>query len=167
MLSHADMINDLVEGTGPGEGAYPGVAAVCRELALRDAKIHAVLNSSDVMGGNSPSSTWPPPRPILTPLRAWPEVIVKAMDDAARSIHDDQRRAAQIYLTHQQTEVMNGTAVEDVDRVIRSEFVSAVYGVKAIARISWRSARGELATVPQGFQARCRLRRSRAFSLSN
>ncbi|MGA7432878.1 MAG: MetQ/NlpA family ABC transporter substrate-binding protein, partial [Xanthobacteraceae bacterium] len=48
-LSHADAINDLVEGSGQVRAYF--ASPPYAELALRNAKIHAVLNSSDVMGG--------------------------------------------------------------------------------------------------------------------
>ncbi len=45
-----------------------------------------------------------------------PEVIDKAIDEAARIIHDDPRRAAQIYLTHEPSGTLNGAAMDAVIR---------------------------------------------------
>ena len=79
-----------------------------------------------------------------------PEVIDKAMDDAARIIHDDPRRAAQIYLTHEPSRTLNGAAMEAVIRDIKDEFGSAVYGVQATADFMGRH--GELKTPPRSWK---------------
>jgi NitT/TauT family transport system substrate-binding protein len=147
-LSHADAINDLVEGSGQVRAYF--ASPPYAELALRDAKIHAVLNSSDVMGGKFSFIILGATKAYIDAAPRVPEVIEKAMDEAARIIHDDPRRAAQIYLTHEPSDVMNGPAMESVIRDIRGEFGSSVYGVKAMADFMGRH--GELATVPQGFQ---------------
>lgn len=120
------------------------------ELALRDAKIHAVLNSSDVMGGKFSFLILGAIKAYIDAAPRVPEVIEKAMDDAARIIHDDPRRAAQIYLTHEPSDVMKGPAMEAVIRDIKDEFGSTVYGVKTMADFMGRH--GELATVPQSFK---------------
>ena len=62
-----------------------------------------------------------------------PEMIDKAIDEAARIIHDDPRRAAQIFLTHEPSGTLNGTAMVAVIGDIKDEFGSAVYGVQAMA----------------------------------
>ncbi len=147
-LSHADAINDLVAGGGQVKAYF--ASPPYAELALRDAKIHAVLNSSDVMGGKFSFLILGATKAYIDAAPQVPEVIEKAMDEAARIIHDDPRRAAQIYLTHEPSDVMNGAAMEAVIRDIRDEFGSAVYGVKAVADFMGRH--GQLATVPQSFK---------------
>ena len=71
-----------------------------------------------------------------------PEVVDKAMDEAARIIHDDPRRAAQIYLTHEPSGTLTGAAMDAVIGEIKDEFGSAVYGVQAMADFMGRH--GEL-----------------------
>jgi len=147
-LSHADAINDLVAGTGPVKAYF--ASPPYAELALRDAKVHAVLGSSDVMGGKSSFLLLGATKGYVDAQPQVSDAIAKAMDDAARVIHDDPRRAAQIYLTHEPSDVMNGAAMEAVIRAIRDEFGSPVYGVKTIADFMGRH--GELTTVPQSFR---------------
>jgi NitT/TauT family transport system substrate-binding protein len=147
-LPHADAINDLVEGAGQVRAYF--ASPPYAELALRDAKVHAVLNSSDVMGGKFSFLILGATKAYIDAAPQVPDVIEKAMDEAARIIHDDPHRAAQIYLTHEPSDVMNGPATEAVIRDIRSEFGSAVYGVKTVADFMGRH--GELAIVPQSFQ---------------
>jgi len=147
-LPHAEAINDLVEGTGPVRAYF--ASPPYAELALRDAKVHAVLSSSDVMGGKSSFLILGATKAYIDAQPQLPDVIAKAMDDAARVIHDDPRRAAQIYLTHEPSDVMNGAAMEAVIREIKDEFGSAVYGVKTMADFMGRH--GELKTVPQSWK---------------
>ena len=82
-----------------------------------------------------------------------PEVIDKAMDEAARIIHDDPRRAAQIYLTHEPSGTLNGATMAAVIGDIKDDFGSAVYGVQAMA--DFMSRHGELKTPPAELEGRC------------
>jgi NitT/TauT family transport system substrate-binding protein len=147
-LSHADAINDLVGGGGPVKAYF--ASPPYAELALRDAKVHAVLSSSDVMGGRASFIMLGATKAYIDAQPQAAEAIARAMDEAARIIHDDPRRAAQIYLTREPSDVMNGAAMEAVIRQIRDEFGSAVYGVKTIADFMVRH--GQIATAPQDFK---------------
>ena len=147
-LPHAEAINDLVEGTAQVKAYF--ASPPYAELALRDAKVHAVLTSAQVMGGKSSFLVLGATKAYLDAAPLAADVIVKAMDDAARLIHDDPRRAAQIYLTHEPSDVMNGAAMEAVIREIKDEFGSAVYGVKTVADFMGRH--GELKAVPQSWK---------------
>jgi len=147
-LSHADAINDLVEGTGQVKAYF--ASPPYTELALRDTKVHAVLVSSDVMGGKSSFLMLGATKAYIDAQPQIPGVVEKAMDEAARIIHDDPRRAAQIYLTHEPSDVMNGAAMEAVIRDIKDQFGSAVYGVKTVADFMGRH--GELKTGPQSWE---------------
>jgi hypothetical protein len=62
-----------------------------------------------------------------------PDVVDKAMDEAARLIHDDPRRATEIYLTHEPSTALSGPVIEAVLREIKDEFGAGIYGVKAYA----------------------------------
>ena len=55
------------------------------------------------------------------------------MDEAARIIRDDPRRAAQIYLTHEPSKALDAAEVDAVLRDNKDEFGSAVEGIQAFA----------------------------------
>jgi NitT/TauT family transport system substrate-binding protein len=112
--------------------------------------VHAVLNSADVMGGKSSFLILGATKAYIDAQPQVPGIVEKAMDEAARVIHDDPRRAAQIYLTHEPSDVMNAAAVEAVIRDIKDEFGSAVYGIKTMA--DFMARRGELKAAPQSFR---------------
>jgi NitT/TauT family transport system substrate-binding protein len=147
-MSHADAIAGLVAGSG-GLAAYFS-SPPFTQIALRDAKVHPLLTSSQVMDGKfsflimGATKSYIDARPLV------PEVIDKAIDEAAHLIHDDPRRAAQIYLTHEPSGTINGAAMEAVVSDIRDEFGSTVFGVKRIADFMGRH--GELATVPASWK---------------
>jgi NitT/TauT family transport system substrate-binding protein len=136
-LSHADAIAALAEGHAAGQTPAPVTAYFASppytELALRGANVHALLRSSDAMGGKSSFLILGATKAFIDAHPRLPAVIDQAMDEAARIIHDDPRRAAQIYLTHEPSEAIDGATMEAVIRDIRDEFGSAVYGVQAIA----------------------------------
>ena len=95
------------------------------QIALRDGKIHRhpQFGRRDRRQGVVP---------LMGATRAYveahpqmPEVIDKAMDEAARIIRDDPRRAAQIYLTHEPSKALSGAVIEAVLGEIKDEFGSA------------------------------------------
>jgi NitT/TauT family transport system substrate-binding protein len=147
VMSPADAMTALVDGAGSATAYF--ASPPFAQLALRDAKVHRVLSSTDVMGKASFL--------MLGATRAYieahpqiPEAIDQAIDEAARVIHDDPRRAAQIYLTHEPSMTLSGAAAEAVLREIKDEFGSAVYGVQAFADFMGRH--GELASPPQSWK---------------
>jgi NitT/TauT family transport system substrate-binding protein len=120
------------------------------QLALRDAKVHRVLNSVDVINGKASFLIMGAPRAYIEAHPQMPEAIGKAMEDAARIIRSDPRRAAQIYLTHEPSMSLSGPLIEAVLREIKDEFGSAVYGVQAFADFMGRH--GELKTPPKSWK---------------
>ena len=147
-LSHADAIAALVEGTGPVTAYFSSPPFT--QLALRDADVHPMLSSAEVMNGKSSFLIMGATKAYIVAQPQMPEVIEKAIDEAARIIHDDPRRAAQIYLTHEPSGTINGAAMEAVIRDIKDEFGSAVYGVQTMADFMGRH--GELKTPPQSWK---------------
>jgi NitT/TauT family transport system substrate-binding protein len=146
-MSPADAMTALIDGAGSATAYF--ASPPFAQLALRDAKVHRVLGSADVIGKASFL--------MLGATRAYieahpqvPEAIDKAIDEAARVIHDDPRRAAQIYLTHEPSMTLGGAAAETVLRDIKDEFGSAVYGVQTFA--DFMSRHGELKTPPASWK---------------
>src|SRR5262249_57454069 len=96
---HAKPIAALADNKGQATAYFSSPPFT--QIALRVANVHAILSSSDVMNGKSSFL-------ILAALRSYikaqpqvAELIIKAIDEAARLIRDDPKRAAHIYLTHQ------------------------------------------------------------------
>jgi NitT/TauT family transport system substrate-binding protein len=117
---------------------------------LRDAKVHRVLGSADVIDGKASFLIMGATRGYIEAHPQMPEAIDKAMDDAARIIRSDPRRAAQIYLTHEPSMSLSGPLIEAVLREIKDEFGSAVYGVQVFADFMGRH--GELKSPPKSWK---------------
>lgn len=151
-LSHADAIAGLVEGAGQSTAQITAYfsSPPFTQFALRAANVHPLLRSSDVMGGKSSFLIMGATKAYIDAQAQMPDVIDKAMDEAARIIHDDPHRAAQIYLTHEPSGSLNGAATEAVIREIKDEFGSAVYGVQTIADFMGRH--GELKSPPKSWK---------------
>ena len=147
-MSPADAMTALVEGSGTATAYF--ASPPFTEIALRDGKIHRVLTSADVVNGKASFLMMGATRSYIEAHPQIPEAIDKAMDDAARIIRDDPRRAAQIYLTHEPSMTLNGGTAEAVLREIKDEFGSAIYGVQSFADFMGRH--GELKTPPQSWK---------------
>jgi NitT/TauT family transport system substrate-binding protein len=144
-LPHAAAISALVDNAGPVNAYF--ASPPFTELALRGANVHPLLTSSDVMNGKFSFLLMGATKAEIEAKPQLPEVIDKAIDEAARIIHDDPRRAAQIYLTHEPSGAINGATMEAVVRDIKDEFGSAVYGMQVMAEFMGRH--GGLTTVPK------------------
>jgi NitT/TauT family transport system substrate-binding protein len=144
----SEAVTALVDGSGVAT-AYFG-SPPYTQLALRDAKVHRVLGSADVINGKASFLIMGATRAYIEAHPQMPDAIDKAMDDAARIIRGDPRRAAQIYLTHEPSMSLSGPLIEAVLREIKDEFGSAVYGVQAFADFMGRH--GELKTPPKSWK---------------
>jgi NitT/TauT family transport system substrate-binding protein len=151
-MSHSDAIAGLVAGAGEGSEHLTAYfsSPPFTQLALRGANVHPLFSSFDVMGGKSSFLILGATKATIGAQPKMPEVIDKAMDEAARIIHDDPHRAAQIYLTHEPSATLSGAAMDAVIGGIKDEFGSAVYGVQTMADFMGRH--GELKTVPQSWK---------------
>jgi NitT/TauT family transport system substrate-binding protein len=120
------------------------------EIALEDARVHKVLSSTDVIGGKSSFLILAAATGYVKTHPKLPEVVGKAMDEAAKIIHDDPHRAAQIYLVHEPSMTLSVDAVETVINDVKDDFGRAVYGVQAFADFMGRH--GALKSPPQSWK---------------
>ena len=151
VLSHADAVDALGEGANKANGVTAYFSSPpYTEIALRDANVHPILISTDAIGGKFSFLIMGATKATIEAQPRMPEVIDEAMDEAARIIHDDPRRAAQIYLTHEPSGTLNAAAMAGVIGDIKDEFGSAIYGVQAMA--DFLSRRGGLKTPPRSWK---------------
>jgi sulfonate transport system substrate-binding protein len=155
VMSHADAVDDLGEGAGQDSSNNSRVTAYFSsppytQLALRDASVHPILNSTDVMNGKFSFLILGAAKAVIEAQPQMPEVVGKAIDEAARIIRDDPRRAAQIYLTHEPSGTLNGASMAAVIGGIRDEFGSAIYGVQTMA--DFMSRHGALKSPPRSWK---------------
>jgi sulfonate transport system substrate-binding protein len=130
-LSHPQAIAALAENNGKATAYFSSPPFT--QIALHAANVHAILNSSDVMNGKSSFLILGALRSYVNAQPQMAELVVKAIDDAARLIRDDSKRAAQIYLTHEPSAALNSAAAEAIIREAKDEFGTPIYGVQATA----------------------------------
>lgn len=120
------------------------------EIALKDPKIHRMLSSEDIVGGKVSLLLLAAMKGYIEAHAKIVEAIDKAMDEAARLIHDDPNRAARIYLAHEPSRALDAAAVAAVLKDNKDEFGSAVHGIEAFA--DFMARHGELKTPPKSWQ---------------
>ncbi|MFZ2079223.1 MAG: MetQ/NlpA family ABC transporter substrate-binding protein, partial [Xanthobacteraceae bacterium] len=96
MLSHSQAIAALADNNGRATAYFSSPPFT--QMALRAANVHAILSSSDVMNGKSSFLILGALRSYVNAQPQVAELVMKAIDEAARLIRDDFKRAAQIYL---------------------------------------------------------------------
>jgi len=148
ILPNPDAVTTLVAGTGPVSGYFS--SAPFTEIALADGRIHKVLSAADVIDGNASFLIMGATRAYVAAHPGVAEAVAKAMDEAARMIHDDPHHAAEIYLVHEPFKTLDVAAVAAIIEGIKDEFGSPVHGVQAFADFMVRH--GELKTPPQSWK---------------
>ena len=148
ILPNPDAVTTLVAGTGPVSGYFS--SAPFTEIALADGRIHKVLSAADVIDGNASFLIMGATRAYVAAHPGVAEAVAKAMDEAARMIHDDPHHAAEIYLVHEPFKTLDVAAVAAIIEGIKDEFGSPVHGVQAFADFMGRH--GELKTPPQSWK---------------
>ena len=143
----SEAVTALVDGSGVVTAYF--ASPPYTQLALRDEKVHRV-GSADVINGKASFLIMGATRAYIEAHPQMPEAIDKAMEDAARIIRSDPRRAAQIYLTHEPSMSLGDPLIEAVLREIKDEFGSAVYGVQVFADFMGRH--GELKSPPKSWK---------------
>ncbi len=148
ILPHPDAVADLVAATGPVTGYFS--SAPFTQIALAEGRIHKVLSSADVIGGKASFLIMGATKAYIAAHPKVPEAVAKAMDEAARVVHDDPHRAAEIYLAHEPSRTLDAAGLAAVLGDLKDEFGSAVHGVQAFADFMGR--RGALKAPPQSWK---------------
>jgi NitT/TauT family transport system substrate-binding protein len=147
-LAPADALGALIAGEGPATAFFSSPPFT--QIALKDARVHQILNSEDVIGGKASFLILGATGGYVAAHPKIAEMIDRAMDEAARVIHDDPRRAAQIYLAHEPSKALDAADIEAVLKDNKDEFGSAVEGIQAFADFLGRQ--GGLKTPPQSWK---------------
>jgi NitT/TauT family transport system substrate-binding protein len=147
-LSPADALDALFAETGSIDGYFSSPPYT--EIALKDKKIHSILGSEQVIGGKASFLVLGATEHYVEAHKEIPQAIDAAIDEAAHLIHDNPRRAAQIYLAHEPSKALDAGDIEAVLRENKEEFGSAVDGIAAF--IGFMTRHGELKKPPQSWK---------------
>ena len=147
-LSNGEAMSALFATRRSGDGLFR-VAAVHRARAARRQCASAVA-----LGRHHGRQIFvPDPRCDQSLYRARAENtadVAQAIDEAARIIRDNPHRAAQIYLTHEPSDDLDGAAMDAVMHDIKDEFGSPVYGVQTMA--DFLSRHDQLKSAPKSWK---------------
>lgn len=146
--SHADALTALIADSGAVDTYFSSPPYT--QIALKDAKVHRILGSEDVIGGKASFLVLGATRSYIGAHEKVSEAVGKAIDEAARIIRDDPGRAAHIYLSHEPSKVLDAGDIETVLRQDKEEFGSAVEGIQAFA--DFMSRHGELQAPPKSWK---------------
>ena len=148
MLPHPQAAAMLMEGGGSLAGYFS--SAPYTEIVLADGRIHKVLSGADVIGGKASFLILAASKTYVTAHPRVVEAIGKALDEAARLIHDDPHHAAELFLVHEPSKTLDVTAVAAIIGDIKDEFGSPVHGVQAFA--DFMSRHGGLKAPPKSWK---------------
>jgi NitT/TauT family transport system substrate-binding protein len=148
VLSHRTAVADLLAAKDSVAGYFS--SAPFTEIALADGRIHKVLGANDVIDGKVSFLVLGATKAYTTTHPLMAEVVAKAMDEAARIIHDDPRRAAEIYLAHEPSATFDAAMIASDLGDLKDDFGSAVHGIAAFA--DFMARHGELKSPPQSWK---------------
>ena len=147
-LPPSDAAAPLIAGTEDIAAYFS--SAPFTEIALKDPKIHRMLSSEDVIGGKASLLLMAATKAYIETHANIVEAIAKAMDEAARLIHDDPNRAARIYLAHEPSRALDAATIAAVLKDHKDEFGSVVHGIEAFA--AFMARHDELKAPPKSWQ---------------
>jgi NitT/TauT family transport system substrate-binding protein len=148
VLPHPQAVADLIAGTGQVAGYFS--SAPFTEIALAEGHVHKVLSAADVVDGKASFIVMGATKAYVAEHPKVPETVAKAIDDAARFIRDNPRRAAEIYLAHEPSKTLDAGALATVIADLKDEFGSTVHGMQAFA--TFMGKHGTLKSPPQSWK---------------
>jgi NitT/TauT family transport system substrate-binding protein len=146
-MPHADAINALLSGSSEITAYFSSPPFT--QIALRSPKIHAVLDSADVVGEASflivgATRHYADARPKIA------AIVAKALQEAADFIKSDPHRAAEIYLKYEPSKTLDVATVESVLKDLQDNFGDSVHGVQAYA--DFMKTLGQLKNAPKSWK---------------
>ena len=138
VMPHPDALADLLSGKGPVAGYFSSEPFT--EIALADGRVHKVLGGADIVDGKATFLILGATKGYVDAHPTVPEAVIKAMDEAARIINDDPRRAAAIYLAHEPSKTLDARAPVAVVSDTKEAVGSTLQGVAAFAEFMGATA---------------------------
>jgi NitT/TauT family transport system substrate-binding protein len=134
MLPHAEAIAALEDRKSGVAGYF--ASPPFAQIVLQRPGIYKVLSSAEVLDGKASFL-------LLAATRAradgkLPQILVKAIDEAAAIIARDPRRAALTFLTFEPSRSLDVKTLEAVLRELKDDFGAQVHGIEAYARFMAR-----------------------------
>jgi NitT/TauT family transport system substrate-binding protein len=146
-MPHPESVNALVSGSTEVTAYFSPPPFT--QLALRSPKVSTVLVSSDIAGKQSfivmeATKKWIEANPKL------PDVIAKAVNEAAAIIKNDPKTAAELYLKREPSKLVDLDAMIAILKQYKDDYGSEVQGVQATADFMARL--GQLKNPPKSWK---------------
>ena len=147
VLPPAETLNAMLSGSGDVAAYFASAPAA--ETALASPKIHAILTSSEVMGRAS-FLIMGATRRYIEAHPKMPDVIAKAMQEAADVIRSDPKKAAEIYLKYEPSRTLDVTSLAATLGELGDDFGAPVHGIQAYA--DFAAKLGQLKNPPKSWK---------------
>jgi NitT/TauT family transport system substrate-binding protein len=147
-LPHPDSVNQLISGATELTAYFAPPPFI--QVALKSPKVAKVMSSEEIVGGKMSFLIMGATKRWIEANPKMPDVIVKAVDDAAAFIRDNPRKAAEIYLQREPSRFVDLDAAEAILKEYRDEFGSAVHGVQVNA--DFMGKLGQLKSPPKSWK---------------
>ena len=147
-LPHPDSVNQLLSGSTEVTGYFAPPPFI--QVALKNQKVSKVMSSADILGGKASFLIMGATKKWIETNPKMPDVIVKAVEEAADFIRSEPRRAAELYLAREPSRFVDLAAVEEILKEYRDEFGSAVHGVQVNA--DFMAKLGQLKSPPKSWK---------------
>ncbi len=147
-LPHPDSVNALLSGSSEVTAYFAPPPFI--QVALKNQKISKIMSSDDIIGGKSSFLIVGATKKWIEANPKMPEVIVRAIDEAAAFIKNEPRKAAEIYLQHEPSKFVDLDAVEAILKEYKDEFGSPVQGVQVNA--DFMAKHGQLKAPPKSWK---------------
>jgi NitT/TauT family transport system substrate-binding protein len=146
-LPHPESVNALVSGSTEVTAYFSPPPFT--QLALKSPKVSTVLVSNDIAGKQSflimeATKKWIEANPKL------PDVIAKAIDEAASIIKNDPKAAAELYLKREPSKLFDVDAMIEILKQYKDDYGSEVQGVQATA--AFMAGLGQLKNPPKSWK---------------
>jgi NitT/TauT family transport system substrate-binding protein len=145
-LPHAEAIAALEDRKSGVAGYF--ASPPFAQIALQRPGIHKVLSSAEVLEGRASFLLLAATRTLAD--GKLPQVLIKAIDEAAAIIARDPHRAALTFLTFEPSRSLDPKTLDAVLRELKDDFGAQVHGIEAYARFMARQ--GTLKDPPKSWK---------------
>jgi NitT/TauT family transport system substrate-binding protein len=138
-LPHPDSVNALISGSSEVTAYFAPPPFI--QVALKNPKVARIMSSDDIIGGKASFLIMGATKKWIEANPKMPDVIVKAVDEAAAMIKNEQREPSKF---------VDIDAVEAILKEYKDEFGSPVQGVQVNA--DFMAKQGQLKAPPKSWK---------------
>lgn len=147
-LPHPEALNSITAGATEVNSYF--ASPPFTQIALKNPKVRAVIDSNKIWGGQSTFLAFAAKTDFLEENPKVADVVIAALDDAAKLIRENPEEAADIYLAAEPSKLMTKEDLVAFLRENADDFGPEVHGVQAYA--DFMARHGGLSKAPANWQ---------------